>query len=215
MGSAVVNEPRQQRSRETLERVLAAGEELLLESGLDGFTISEIARRAGLSPGAIYGRFTNKDALLHLIHERLLDGLSLDLDEQVARVTSEHAALQARIVELTTTVAACFREQAVLLRIFFTLGGRDSVITSQGGEWMLGVSRRLLEALAECREQIRHPAPDRALSMSVQTILGACMRGVTLGHAAGPQPGRPTYGLDWPATIEELPRMCTAYLLAD
>src|SRR5262249_24383434 len=43
--------PLQIRSRAALERVLDAGEELLIEKGWDGFTVQEVSRRAGVSIG--------------------------------------------------------------------------------------------------------------------------------------------------------------------
>src|SRR5256885_10292037 len=56
--------PQQSRSRESLERLLRAATGVLREQGLEGATIPRIAARAGLSPGAVYRRFPDKDALL-------------------------------------------------------------------------------------------------------------------------------------------------------
>src|SRR5215468_9900631 len=58
---------KQSRSRESLQRLLNAAAEVLTERGLEGTTIPRIAARAGLSPGAVYRRFPNKDALLQTV----------------------------------------------------------------------------------------------------------------------------------------------------
>jgi AcrR family transcriptional regulator len=211
MGRPVLNVPRQQRSRESLEKVLAAGAELLREGGLEQFTIPEISQRAGVSPGLIYGRFANKDALLYLIHERTLEQISSDLESRLRPAVGDASALETLLRGLTRATSDVFRAHAVLLRIFFTLGGVDHTVMVQGAEWMTAASAQLLETLEIFRPEVRHPDPDRALRMCVQTILGACMRGVTIGHAT--PHSQPVYGLDWEATAEELPRMCAAYLL--
>lgn len=46
------------------ERLVAAAAEVFAERGYDGTRVQEIARRAGLTTGAIYGRFAGKAELL-------------------------------------------------------------------------------------------------------------------------------------------------------
>src|SRR5437899_6727995 len=49
----------------TRDRLVAAAAEVFAEKGYDRAGVQEIARRAGLTTGAIYGRFTGKAELLH------------------------------------------------------------------------------------------------------------------------------------------------------
>src|SRR5215472_10537146 len=56
--------PQQERSRESLRKLLKAAAEVLGQHGVEGTTIPRIAQHAGLTPGAIYRRFHDKDALL-------------------------------------------------------------------------------------------------------------------------------------------------------
>jgi len=44
--------------------ILAAGRELLLERGLDGLSLREVARRAEYAPSALYNHFKDKDELV-------------------------------------------------------------------------------------------------------------------------------------------------------
>src|SRR5215469_12497638 len=46
------------------ERLIAAGEAILAEKGIEATTVKEIARRAGVSPGLFHYYFKSKDALL-------------------------------------------------------------------------------------------------------------------------------------------------------
>src|SRR6185312_16013835 len=66
-------EPQQQRSRESERKLLKAAAEVLGHHGVDGATIPRIAHHAGLTPGAIYRRFHDKDALLETVVLRILE----------------------------------------------------------------------------------------------------------------------------------------------
>lgn len=71
--SAQRTEPRQQRSRQTVERILAAAEREIGEHGLAATTTRGIAARAGVSIGALYRFFADKDAIADAVAESYLD----------------------------------------------------------------------------------------------------------------------------------------------
>ena len=96
--------PRQSRSAETVEAILAAAAQVFSKRGYAGGTTNHIARRAGVSIGSLYQYFPNKDAILvalvqrhveetvgalqALVHEALADGWQLDrLMDRVVRET--------------------------------------------------------------------------------------------------------------------------------
>jgi AcrR family transcriptional regulator len=56
--TAVATEP------STRERLIAAAEEVFLEQGYDGTRLQDVARRAGLTTGAVYSNFRGKSELL-------------------------------------------------------------------------------------------------------------------------------------------------------
>jgi AcrR family transcriptional regulator len=62
----------QARSRQTREKLVLALERLLRERDFDSITIAELAAEAGLSVGAVYRRFDNKDAFIPVIFELYL-----------------------------------------------------------------------------------------------------------------------------------------------
>lgn len=62
-------EPLQARSRETVERILAAAGELILEEGVDAATTTAIAGRAGVAPSSLYRFFSDRDELFALLLE--------------------------------------------------------------------------------------------------------------------------------------------------
>ncbi len=63
--------PKQQRSREMVERLLDATAACLATQGLDATTTNHIAEEAGVSIGSLYQYFDDKDALVHALLARM------------------------------------------------------------------------------------------------------------------------------------------------
>src|SRR6185369_13202095 len=84
-------EPQQARSRESLRRLLKAATEVLGQHGVEGTTIPRIAQHAGLTPGSVYRRFHDKEALLETVilgvlerqDERLHASMTLEMAQQI------------------------------------------------------------------------------------------------------------------------------------
>ena len=66
-------EPRQARSRVTVEAILDAGAQLLGRKGWEGFTTNGVAEAAGVSIGSLYQYFPNKLVLIEAITRRHFD----------------------------------------------------------------------------------------------------------------------------------------------
>jgi AcrR family transcriptional regulator len=64
------NVPIQARSRQRLQRVLDAAEEVLLHDGADAFTTTRIARAAGIPVGSVYRYFPDKEAIVEALAVR-------------------------------------------------------------------------------------------------------------------------------------------------
>jgi len=68
----------------TRARLLDAATELFAERGIHGATLADIARHAGMTTGAIYGNFRNKEELLLGVFERFTFGVNAHLHEGVS-----------------------------------------------------------------------------------------------------------------------------------
>ncbi len=62
--------PAQARSRERVEKMLAAAKDLIAEKGSDALRMGEVAERAGVSIGSLYQFFPDKAAVIRTLAER-------------------------------------------------------------------------------------------------------------------------------------------------
>src|ERR1700679_3626916 len=78
--------PQQQRSRETVDVILAATARVLVKEGFDHASTNRIAEAAGVSIGSLYQYFPSKESLVAALIERHFDEMSAVLSEEMERV---------------------------------------------------------------------------------------------------------------------------------
>lgn len=74
----------QNRSRERVEQILAAAETLVVETGMEGLKMRELARRAGLPIASLYHYFPSNSSIVRAIAIRYLDSLRRVLAAELA-----------------------------------------------------------------------------------------------------------------------------------
>jgi AcrR family transcriptional regulator len=82
--------PKQERSRQMVERIVVAGRTTLVEHGYDAFSTNRVATVAGISPGSLYQYFPGKAAVLDLVVDRyweeVADSVSAALSDRLGEV---------------------------------------------------------------------------------------------------------------------------------
>lgn len=199
--------PRQRRSRESLERALAAGTELLIEGGYEAFTITEVAKRAKVSVGSLYGRFQSKDGLFHEIQARALEAIEADQDALLDRDWTGLAA-DAAVRAAVEAVAEVFRRHAALLRVMMLRGAVDPDVLERGRASSQRFASAFAAALLPRQDAIVHPKPELAADVCFRMVYDVLARRVMYG---------PTFEsavtLSWEDLVGELGEACSAYLL--
>lgn len=99
----------------TLREIMAAAEEVFVESGLDGATMAQIAERAGVAVGTLYNRFSDRDALVEALRSERRAEVVVELDRTLAAL--ETAGFREQLVGFFTT----WFEQVDQHRAFFRL----------------------------------------------------------------------------------------------
>jgi AcrR family transcriptional regulator len=79
-------------------KLIAAAAEVFAEKGYDGAGVAEIARRAGYTTGAIYGRFTGKAELL-------LAAIEARSENELDTLFNEHR-FEGKVTDILTTVGS-------------------------------------------------------------------------------------------------------------
>ncbi|HSP28463.1 MAG TPA: TetR/AcrR family transcriptional regulator [Ilumatobacteraceae bacterium] len=109
--------PRQSRSTDTVERILAAAARIFDERGYRSTTTNHVAAEAGVSIGSLYQYFPNKDALLVALAEQHLAAAAARFGGELARMREEQPALDDTVrslVELTIALNDSSRLHAIL-----------------------------------------------------------------------------------------------------
>lgn len=80
---------------EKMGRVLRVARELFVEKGYHNVTIPTIVKASGVSTGAIYSYFTNKETLAHRIHENTMNAFEAMLQERFDDAATVREKLEA------------------------------------------------------------------------------------------------------------------------
>lgn len=166
-------EPQQERSRESLQKLLRAAIEVLGQHGVEGTTIPRIARHAGLTPGSVYRRFHDKEALL----ETAILGMLERQDENLRAMTPEIARqipLHVFADQIINSLVVGYRARASLLRAMRQfVHGRPHTPS-----WKKKASRletrtyeRLVDLFMTHSERIRHPDPRTAVATALMMVV--------------------------------------------
>jgi len=165
-------EPQQERSRESLRKLLKAATEVLGQHGVEGTTIPRIAQHAGLTPGAVYRRFRDKDELI----ETAILGILQRQDERLkAGITPEMSAkipLDVFAEQIIGSMVVTYRANAALLRALrhFTQGRANAEFFRKAAKLEVRTFERLVDLVLAGRKEIRHPNPRVAVSLGLLMV---------------------------------------------
>ncbi|HTE43962.1 MAG TPA: TetR/AcrR family transcriptional regulator [Gemmatimonadaceae bacterium] len=199
--------PQQHRSQETLDRILDAAERVLDAKSFSEATLVEIMERAGMTLGAFYRRFPDKDALLHLMDERFFAELYVRGDAVLEPTRWVGLPISEIVREFTREAVLVYRERRGLLRSLFLRARIDPVIQESARLINAHLIDRLLLLLLPRVAEIKHPDPRRAIELGYVVLVGA-IRETTLFGEVWPSPN----GVDGIDLTEELARLYLGYL---
>jgi AcrR family transcriptional regulator len=176
--------PQQTRSQETLDRILDAAEKVLEEKSFTEATLAEIMERAGVTVGAFYRRFPDKDALLHLLDERFFHEMYERSDELLDPNIWRGASATEILTELARTAVQIYGSRRGLARSIFLRARVDPVIQASGRQVNAHYIDRLQRLLLEPgrRAELTHPDPERAIALGFIMFFGALRETTVFGE---------------------------------
>src|SRR5262245_5649672 len=193
--------PTQQRSRERVERMLAAASELIEKGGSDTMKMSEVAERAGVPIGSLYQFFPDKGAIIRTLAERY-NALGRDcIDKELAPVQTlgELGDAFARLVDV---YYAMFLAEPVMRDIW---SGTQADKALQ--EIDLADSRETGTLLAEALGRVTRGADRNRIATKALLIMNLGVATMRLAIAVGREEGA--------ALVEAYKAMALRELAAD
>jgi AcrR family transcriptional regulator len=203
--------PVQERSRESLRRMLDAAELVLARFGFEGATLPRIAAEADVSPANVYRRFRDKDALLAAVFERI-------------RKRSEAATIAQVDPEMVRPIGIVQFSRNIIegmirnYRVNASLSRAGLQYSEQHWESALVQKMRASEAQSFqtmvdtfmiWRDQIKQPNPERAVRFGFILIVLALRELILFNRTKTFQDILP---IDDDILKQELPRMFLRYL---
>src|SRR5262249_42512010 len=172
---------KQSRSRESLQRLLNAAADVLTERGLEGATIPRIAARAGLTPGAVYRRFPDKDALLRTVVIATFKGIDQQTERSLTPDLAKRYAFPVFVEKIVRDSLRSYRTHTRLLSSLtqFFRTHSSTAFRRQVDEIETQTFRRIVAFLMNYREEILHPDPEAALALGL-AVVGFSLREIVL-----------------------------------
>jgi AcrR family transcriptional regulator len=206
----VSRRPQQGRSKASLERMLAAARELMLERGSEEFTLQEVSERGQVSIGSIYLRFESKDNLVRGVVAEALDALSAEEGLLLDRLGRECADLAAFVPAYVEGYAEILREHAPLLRLTMERASFDPLVSAPGKRHALNAELRSTEAMLAHASEFGGTDHRVKAQSAYHIIFATLARQLSLGSS-----GEAVHDYDWSLLKREMGRMCLAYFRAD
>lgn len=164
--------PQQARSRESLRKLLRAAAEVLGQHGVDGTTIPRIAAHAGMTPGAIYRRFHDKDTLIQTMILEIMESQDERLRTALTPEKAGEISLQVFAQKFIHSVLLSYRANAGLLRAIrhFTQSRPQTPFYRKVLKLEFRTYLYLIDLFLIHRKEIKHPDPKTAVSFALMML---------------------------------------------
>jgi len=168
-------EPQQERSRESLRRLLKAAAEVLGQHGLAGATIPRIAAHAALTPGAVYRRFRNKDVLLETMILQIMGDQDKILRQSITITMAAEIPAAVLAGQIISSLLVSYRRNAGLLRAIrqFAQGREGTPFWKKVTKLEVRTFEYVVDLLVASKGKICHSDPRTAVGLGVAMIVGA------------------------------------------
>lgn len=202
-----ITEPLQARSQETLSRFLDAAEELLREQPFEDITVAEIVRRAERTVGSFYARFTDKDALIRTLAQRMVDELVANMRDRFAPDHWQQASVadivSAAVAAATTTVW----KHAHVARAALMLASRDDDARTFRSVNYRTMADAVVFAMKTTAAPGNEVPPDDAIRDAIEVVTAVLDTRLLFAEA-----WRPGASIDMEAEIKHITDMCLRVL---
>lgn len=208
---AGVRPPQQERSRQTMERILRSTRELLEQKSFDDLTVDEIVERADSSKGAFYNRFPDKQSLFRTLNETYFEEVWVHWSRYLDPRRWEGRDLQAFVRDFVTRIVDIYRRHTGLMRaltVHARLSG-DPEVRALGSRLNRHVQLLVADLFRLWEDEIEHPDPAIAARFGLASVAAVARGRILYGEEE-----LDGLALEDDALIAELSRLYLGYLRA-
>lgn len=162
---------KQRRSERTLEAILDAAEELIAKQGYAATSVNEIAHQAGVTIGALYGRFGSKEALLQGLFERLSQQTTNVFDKLIGDLEIDKPRFRLALERSMEAMQWLYRERAALLRALNQAAATNPTLRRRMLTFNADTCARLYIVLGRYSSQITHSNPALAMKLGHEAAM--------------------------------------------
>jgi AcrR family transcriptional regulator len=154
--------------------MLKAAIQVLGHHGVAGTTIPRIAALAGLTPGAVYRRFHNKDVLLETAILRILEDQDKHLRLTLTVETAAEIPLPALAEQFISSLVLSYRRNAGLLRAVrqFLQEKEGTAFWKKGTKLEMRTFEYMVAILIAGADEIKHTDPRAATALGLVMVVG-------------------------------------------
>jgi len=171
--------PVQQRSIESMNRMLDAGEQLFYEGGSSALILEAVIERAETSTGSFYARFGDMRGFLTAMHERVLALISVELTSVFGKAAME-PDLESSVRQVFTGAFAVIERHRAPLFFFAVGNSHDSEWREMGSQLTVGVADVFNDLIKQYLPKFTSTAAKRRIEMAVRMGIAAVFQQIML-----------------------------------
>ena len=161
-----VRQPRQERSIEKKNKIIEAGYQLFSEVGYYGTNTAEIAKRAGVSTGIVYGYFQDKRDILICVLEiyinKVFEPILKTFDKLSAPI--DYQLLIPKVIDLTIKT---HKKHAKMHEVLNSLASTDEAVNSSFIELEDQITIKIADRLSSLGVIIENPMEKIHFAMDI------------------------------------------------
>ena len=160
-----IREPMQARSIEKKNRIVDAGYALFEEVGYYNTNTAEIAKRAGVSTGIVYGYFADKKDILVLVADRYLSKVMNPIYDMIE--SSNLASLENVVMEFLDYAVVSHRQNAKMHEALHSMRAFDNDINGKFLDFEDGITKAFASRLLKLNPSFTHSVEKTHLAIDI------------------------------------------------
>ena len=171
--------PVQERSIESMKRMIDAGEQIFYEGGSPALTLEAVIERAGTSTGSFYARFGDMRGFLDAMHERVLAIIGAEITPVFAKSALE-PDLESALRKCFIDIFKIFHEHRVPLFFFAVGNSHDRKWRAIGAQFTVGMGDVLTQLIKGYLPKSSSAAAKRRIDIAVRISIAAGFQQIML-----------------------------------